>query len=166
MTQQLRLFVGTPTITGAKIGKWGEVRIHADEGPGGNSGLGPEALDIHGISVHYCLETELGLPPRVREKLLVAVIEGVYPQWLDGSPVGDVPDITYEADSANNNSNAMCLETVPTGDTERLMLTTWERGGKASSSVHREMFLTKGQVASLIASLLALYPRLHEAGDA
>ncbi len=158
MGEQLRLLVGIPTITGAKIGKYGEVRIQADEGVGGG-------LEAHGISVHYCLESECGLPPRVREKLLVAVVEGVYPQWLDDTPGSEMPSITFEADSANGNHNAVYLESVARGDAARLLLTTWERGSALEPGEHRETFLTKGQVASLITALLALYPRLHEAGD-
>lgn len=166
MPEELRLMIGTPTITGAKIGKWGEVRIQADEGPGGNSGLGPEALDLHGISVHYCLENELGLPPRVREKLLVAVIEGAHPQWLEDGP-NSPPEITFETDSANHNRCAMLLTEQPVGDGTRAKLTTWERDAASTPGRHdTDIILSKGQVANLIMTLMALYPRLHEAEDA
>ncbi len=159
MGKTIHLLVGKPTITGAKIGKYGEVRIQADEGPGGNSEGEP-----HGISVHYCIESEQAEPPRVREKLLVAVVEGVYPQWLDSWPGGDMVDITYEADSSNNNDRVVKLQTCPIGDTSRLLLQTWVRPhyGRADRA---DVILAKGQVASLITALLALYPRLHEADD-
>ena len=153
MVEEIRLIVGTPTVTATKIGKFGEVLIQADEAPGGN------------ISVHYDLASEVELPPAVREKLLVAIIKGAYPQWLDSTPGGDMVDITYEADSANSNGHTMRLETVPTGDATRLKLTTWQRAGVVGQ--YREtVFLTQQQVASLIEMLLAVYPRLHDAEDA
>lgn len=155
MSEKLALIVGTPTVIGTNIGKFGEVLIKAEDTPGGS-----------GISVHYQLSSEEGVPPAVREKLLVAIVEGTYPQWFeDDYPGHEMADITYEADSANGNDNAMRLESVPTGDASRLMLTTWLRDVPLGAPKH-DIILTQGQVMNLIMTLLALYPRLHEAGDA
>lgn len=152
MHKEIALIVGTPTVTGTKIGKLGEVRVVADDGPG----------SPNGISVHYIIEDHDDTPPAVREQLLVAIIEGTYPQWLDDTPGGDMVDITYEADSANHNGMTMRLETVPMGDQMRLLITTWERGGTMASGIRREIFLTQGQVMNLVMTLLALYPRLQD----
>lgn len=153
MTEEMALLIGTPTVTGTKIGKYGEVRVQADDGPGGNG---------YGISVHYIIADIDDAPPAVREKLLVAVVEGAYPQWLDDTPGGDMVDITYEADSANNSDRVLRMESVPTGDAVRLMFSTWERGGSMATRQKQDVILTQGQVANLITTLLALYPRLHE----
>ncbi len=158
MSEEMALIIGTPTVTGTKIGKFGEVRIQADDGPGGPDG----------ISVHYLIADTKEVPPAVREKLLVAIIEGAYPQWLDDTPGGELPDITYEADSANGNHRVVRLESVPTGEATRLLLTTWARAltPECARDPHTEVFLEKGQVMNLIMMLLALYPRLHDAGAA
>lgn len=155
MHKEIALIVGTPTVTGTKIGKLGEVRVVADDGPGSPDG----------ISVHYIIEDHDDTPPAVREQLLVAIIEGAYPQWLDDTPNGDVVDITYEAESANGNNRVVRLETVPIGDGSRLLLSTWTRSTSTSVNAKpQDVILTRDQVMNLVMTLLALYPRLHEAG--
>ncbi len=148
MSEDLSLIVATPRVveTKASINSDRHIRVKATEHPKGGA-----------LSVHY--ETEE--PPVVLEQVLVAVLQGVYPQWLeDLKPGGDTGDITYEADSANKNGRAMRVESIPIGDASRLMLTTWSRLEQGGAL--RELMLTKGQVTSLIEMLLAVYPRLHE----
>jgi len=153
MSEEMRLIVGTPTVTGTKIGKLGEVRIQADDGPGGD-----------GISVHYILASENTAPPAVREKLLVAIVEGAYPQWLeDDGPGRERPEITFEAESANGNNRVVRLIERPSGGWTRAQLSTFTRSTSTGVGAPTyDVLLSKGQVTSLIMTLLALYPRLHE----
>ena len=142
------LIVATPRVVETKESPHSEryVKVKATEQPGG------------ALSVHYEADVEDEVPV-IHDNVLVAVCQGAPPQWLPDDPNHELFEITYEADSSNNSNQVIRLEEAPIGDMKRLKITTWNR---ASADEAELIVLTKGQVTSLIMTLLALYPRLHE----
>lgn len=76
MSEELTLTIGTPEVYRAEI-EHGMVATRAAEIiPSGRMPPG-------GLSIHYAEQCEDA--PRLGERLLVAVLAGVYPQWIERS---------------------------------------------------------------------------------
>ena len=140
-----------------------------------------------GISVHFRPD---GIDaPGPREALLVAIISGIKPAWLetkrtgvDGPPVDihfraisaeactDKPYDVGESRPAIKSSVArtdedagladmLHMSTVERGSMTRLQLTMTD---ESSHVLHASVIMSKSQVTQMIASLLVLYERLQE----
>lgn len=123
------------------------------------------------LSVHF--QTDGVTAPGPREALLVAILSGVHPQWLETHGVGgdtEAPvDINFRADSAvtrggnfperATQTDAFHMSEISSGHKTRLHLKMTDM---SANTVHAVAVLNKWQVTQMIAALLALYPRLHE----
>ena len=161
MVQELSLVTATPVVTLTKamrrIEKYVEVRAEDQ---------------AEGLSIHYPADLLDGIPT-VQEVLLVAVLAGVHRSWLHpitNQPVeGGIVPIIFQAISANRRGGAnpsraeqfdtLHLSTVDNGVLKRLDVSMRDESGH---TVHAHAVLSKGQVTSMLAALLAIYPRLCE----
>ena len=150
MSEEVQVHVGVVRVTDASIlGRSTYNRIKADN------------LSQH-LSVHF--QTDGGNAPGPREALLVAILSGIRPHWLqDGDGAHDKVIIDFQAVSAvprDGNFDVFRMSTVEHGSAlNRLRLTM---GNESGSLVHTDTELSKGQVTQMIAALLALYPQLRE----
>ncbi len=133
--------------------------------------------DQRSMSVHY--RTDGVRAPGPREALLVTILSGVPLPWLQVSAGPEEPgpvDIDFTAESTEKfgseymGSSAkdgqrpkqhdfIRMTEVARGDTTRLHMAMTSPG---AAVVHGIVVLNKRQVTQMIASLLVLYPRLHE----
>ena len=137
------------------------------------------------LSVHFRTDGETA--PGPREALFVAILTGIYPQWLKEPTAGEKPvDIHFRAISAEactdkpydvgegqtaiksqyarsdedaGLSDMLHMSTIEHGHMTRLQLTMTN---ESSHVLHASVVMSKGQVTQMIASLLVLYTRLHE----
>ncbi len=156
MPEKVSIHIGVPTVRQTKLQGNGTIEARAE-------------THTRSFSVHY---SHTDPPPTVGEKLLVAVLSGVYPEWLPGGrPEGErgpEPPITYEAVSdvprgGNDPSRAEQFDTLhfrPANNMDVTRLEIWmaSEGGK----VHAAAVLNKRQVTHMLAALIAIYPQLHE----
>ncbi len=162
MTKELAIVTATPFVTLTKAKRDGGlfVEVRASD-------------QAEGLSIHYDANTEWGEVPTVQDRLLVAILSGVRPEWLNpptNQPVegGPVP-ITFEAVSAaerggidpvrSRQYDTLHISTVHNGLSNRLDVSMRDESG---SLVHAKVVLSKGQVTSMLAALLAIYPHLEE----
>jgi hypothetical protein len=167
MSEELTLITATPVVKLLKVYPYStreriEVRAASEDGP-------------RGLSLYYTTESDEA--PSANEKLLVAVLAGVYPSWLTptaaeslAAAARDEPvPIRFEGVSAiphggsdpsrSIQHDALHIDAVAGNGMTRLHMSMANEAG----SIHlaRVMF-SKGQVTSMIAALLAIYPRLRE----
>ncbi len=158
MSEEVEVHIGVARVTDAKVLAHSRYnRIKADNSQGD-------------LSVHFVTD---GInAPGPREALLVAIINGINPRWLQISNADEEPgpvDIDFEAVSAifhggpfperANQHDVFHMTEVTHGNMTRLRLSMTNESG---STVHAHTELSKGQVTQMIASLLVLYSRLHE----
>ena len=140
-----------------------------------------------GLSVHF--RPDGLVAPGPREALLVAIVNGIKPAWLDAKRTGvdgRPVDIHFRAISAEagtdkpydvggkrpamkssvartdddaNLSDMLHMSTIERDNMTRLQLTMTNEN---SHVLHAAVVLSKGQVTQMIATLLVLYERLHE----
>lgn len=163
MSEELSLITATPVVKLLKVFPYStrekiEVRAAA-------------AVVDHDLSIHYTTESDE--TPSANEKLLVAVLAGVHQSWLNpptNQPTeGLTPNIQFEAVSATPRHGRPAeghdaLRITHGRDTEggnRLVISMRNESGSVH---HAGVTLSKGQVTSMLAALLAIYPRLQEAG--
>lgn len=155
--EEVSIHIGVPTVRQTKLLGSGNIEVRADD------------RVASAFSLHYHERTHA---PTVGEKLLVAVLSGVHDEWLpctDATVCEEEVKIDYRADSAeqfggNDPSRAgltdvLRMTPVDRGRTKRLHLAMTNMG---ESKVYAAVVLNKGQVTSLLAALIAIYPRLHE----
>ena len=157
MQEEVSIHIGVPTVRQTKLQGNGTIEVRAE-------------TRASAFSVHYRQRQQT---PTVTERLLVAVLSGVRPEWLPSDVPGGnneepVP-ITYEAVSAeehggNNPTIAQTfdvfhLAAVDRGNMKRLHVAMTN---ESTSVVYAAAVLSKGQVDSMITALIAIYPRLHE----
>lgn len=162
MSEELTLLTAIPAVTLAKAQPHTHyVEVRAVD-------------DAQDLSVHY--QADEGEVPRVHEKLLVAVLVGIDPAWLDpptNQPTEPAqPNIRFEAMSVKSHggidpSRAEQHDTLHIGHAtvdgmNRLSVVTTNESGSVN---YARIVLSKGQVTSMLAALLAIYPRLHEDGS-
>jgi hypothetical protein len=160
MSEELSLITSTPVVTLTKGHPYSHrIEVQAQDNE--------EAV----LSLRYKVYTSDQVPT-VREKLLVAVLAGVQPQWLTpptNQPVeGGPPPIHWEGVSAVPYDS----DGARGGDHDRLHVGQYTNDGMVRLHVgmknesghkqHAIVVLSKGQVTSLLAALLAIYPRLEE----
>lgn len=157
--EEMTLIVATADVGMTKMLTYGPhlVEVRATDKPGG------------GLSIHY--EAEAGEVPTVGEKLLVAVLAGVYSEWLNEQ--SSAHPITFRAVSAAPRvaPNVAPGDEGRTFDTLAITETQVEAGTRLYVSmldesghvVHAAVELSKGQVTSMLTALLAIYRRLEEA---
>lgn len=155
MVEEVSLNLTVAGVTQTKINKYNPsiVEVRADDHPGG------------GLSIRY--DAVEGEVPTVNEKLLVAVLSGVHEAWLNNSPGSETAEITFEAISANlralkedhNCFDALHLNIVDKGVCHRLQVTMTDESG---AQTRARVVLSKGQVVSMLAALLAMYDQLTE----
>ena len=124
------------------------------------------------LSVHF--QTDGITAPGPREALLVSIVSGINPRWLQISDGPEEPgpvDIHFQADSTEKfdphmddgsraaQHDVFHMTEVARGNRTRLHLAMTD---KSSHTVHADVVLNKYQVTQMIASLLVLYSRLHE----
>ena len=157
--EEIGIHIGVPTVRQTKLQPNGTIEARADTAGSG-------------FSLHYRQRTHA---PTVGEKLLVAVLSGVHPEWLpSGKIIADeedeeIPRIDYRAASVEQygsndpsraeNIDVLRMTAVDRGDLKRLHLAMTNM---SESKVHAAVVLTKRQVTSLLTALIAIYPRLHE----
>lgn len=171
MSEEVSVTIGLPEVIKTEA-KRGGVEIRAYETIDTNSVVAKSG----GFSAHYVVGTADNAP-HIGEKLLVAVLSGVHRSWLDIE--GDeAVDITFQAVSAvahgsndpsrNQQHDTLHLEVIndpvtppvgPFNGQARLLMSMRNESG---SVAHADVVLSKGQVTSMLAALLAIYPRLHE----
>ncbi len=168
MAEELSIVMATPVVTLTKAKGYNSERFVEVR-----AGAHPTTA----LSIHYTANMDDGGVPTVQDKLLVAVLSGVRREWLHpitNQPVegGEVP-ITFEAVSANARGGAnppragqfdtLHFSTVNekglNGALKRLHVSMRSESGHV---VHAAVVLSKGQVTSMLAALLAIYPRLCE----
>lgn len=146
--EEVSIYIGVPTVRQTKLQPNGDIEVRSQ---------------TFSFSLHHRQRNQA---PTVGERLLVAVLSGVHDEWL---PCEEEVKIDYRADSAeqyggNDPSRAeltdvLRMTAVDRGRTKRLHLAMTNM---SESKVHAAVVLTKGQVTSLLAALIAIYPRLHE----
>ncbi len=158
MSEEVSIHIGVPTVRQTKmLGYTGTVEVRAQTG-------------VSAFSVRYRQREQV---PTITERLLVAVLSGVHPEWLPGDPDDaqseePVP-ITFEAVSAkarggNDPSRAelfdvLHLAVVSHNRMRRLHVAMTNEGTK---TLYSAAVLSKGQVTQMLAALIAIYPQLHE----
>ncbi len=173
MSEEVEVHGGVVRVTDASVvGRSTYNRVKADN------------LQRH-LSVHF--QTDGATAPGPREALFVAIISGIYPQWLKEPMAGEKPvDIHFRAISAEactdrpydvGEERPAIKSTVARSDedaglSDMLHMSTVERGhmtrlqltmtNESSHVMHAGVIMSKGQVTQMIASLLVLYTRLHE----
>lgn len=186
MSEEVSVTIGTPQVVKTEA-KPGGVEIKAYEVVPGTY----RQAAHRGLSAHYAVRTTDDAP-HIGEKLLVAVLSGVHPEWLDPEsniwathdrgleplkvqePVG----ITFQAVSAkpfnspypsrNDQHDTLHLEVIndpvtsPSGPFNGQARLRVGMKNESGSIRHAEVVLSKGQVTSMLAALLAIYPRLTE----
>jgi hypothetical protein len=131
-----------------------------------------------GLSLHYTVGE--GIAPAANEKLLVAVLAGIYPEWFASEQAmaawsqddrDKARPITFTAVSAlprvlgssivarHSGHDTVHIGTVDP-DTGLNRLRIWLRD--EDDELLGSVVLSKGQVTSLLAALLAIYPRLEK----
>lgn len=168
MSEEVSIHIGIPTVHQAKVigaSPYAEVRAETK---------------ASSFSVHYRTQGEV---PAVRERLLVAVLSGVRHAWIDDAPGQEQVPIRFEGVSAlpvaivdpRISASADDPLRAEQFDTLRFSAaTTVADGGghetrlrvsmkdESGDTVHAAVVLSKGQVTSMLAALLAIYPRLEE----
>ena len=156
MSEEVSIHIGVPIVRQTKLlGHYNtEVRASAK---------------APAFSTYYYRSQQDGPAPTVGERLLVAVLSGVHPEWLPiPHDVIQVP-IGYKAVSAvshggNDPSRANQFDTLRFYQPGRPNLPHLEisMGDESGSVSYATVALTKEQVAQMLAALLAIYPRLNE----
>lgn len=160
MVGEVSLVVGTPEVYRGEI-KHGRVELRAAEIIPGHT------TPPNGLSVHYAAGHHSGMVPAIGDHLLVAVMAGVHESWLGVWPDAEKVPIEFQAISADRRAlkedgdafDMLHLGTKDVGKITRLRVTMTNESG---SQVRARVVLSKGQVVSLLAALLAQFDRLTE----
>lgn len=155
MVQELSIVTATPVVSLTKQKKFTEnyVEVRADD-------------LVARLSIHYAADVEAGGVPSVQEQLLVAVLAGVPRDWLhEYGPRREKVDIRWEGvsaklrhGSATSGHDTMHLMTAREDRLVRVNIGMFSEARKPVS----EVVLSKGQVTTLLAALLSIYPDLEE----
>ncbi len=151
MSEEVSIHIGVPTVRQTRLQGNGTIEARAE-------------TNTAAFSVHY---SQRANGPTVGQRLLVAVLNGIHPEWL---PPKETMPVTFEAVSAENNGlhriltgdgefDALHLSAVDRGSATRLCMTMTD---ESASKLHANVVLNKWQVTQMLAALIAIYPRLHE----
>lgn len=161
MSEDVSIHIGVPTVHQAKmLGQSSSTEVRAK-------------TQVSRFSIHYRTQ---GAVPVVREKLLVAVLSGIHPEWLPSDKCIEIakePRIDCELVSSEcydegastreragpDDKDAFSFARVQRGRTEKLHLAMTNQ---SHTKVYGAVVLNKWQAAQMLAALLAIYPRLHE----
>lgn len=160
MSEEITIHIGVPTVRQTKLQPSGTIEARADTAGSG-------------FSLHYRQRTQV---PTVGEKLLVAVVNGVHPEWLPlNDPTDDEEPVRIDCELVSGehfDEPARTLHRDGPDDVDCLSFTNVDRGrtkklhlamtNQSHTKVYATVVLNKQQVTQMLAALIAIYPQLHE----